>query len=161
MDVICLYSLILGMSASLGAGILSIMGGLTNSFGIEKSNFMLGMIGLLIVVSFVISAISGLQKGIKTLSNINIVFFIFLAIYVLVTGPFLEVLHLSGVGLADYVVNFVPRSTNIGSTLDKSWLDAWSYFYWANWFAWAPIASLFLGKIAVGYTVRDLSLIHI
>jgi len=155
MDVICLYSLVLGMSASLGAGILSIMGGLNNSFGLEKSSFMLGVIGLLIVISFVISAISGLQKGIKTLSNINIIFFIFLAIYVLITGPFSDIIQLSGVGLVDYASNFVARSTNIGSALDKPWLDAWSYFYWANWFAWAPIASLFLGKISVGYTVRD------
>ena len=64
-------------------------------------------------------------------------------------------IELSGLALKDYVLNFIPRSTNIGSALDKTWLDAWSYFYWANWFAWAPIASLFLGKIAVGYTVRD------
>ena len=82
MDVICLYSLVLGMSASLGTGMLSIMGGLENGFGIEKSNFLLALIGVLIVICFVISAISGLQKGIKVLSNINILFFIGLALFV-------------------------------------------------------------------------------
>ncbi|MGK0366104.1 MAG: glycine betaine transporter [Saprospiraceae bacterium] len=155
LDVICLYSLVLGMSASLGAGILSMIGGLEQIFDIPKSNFMIAVVGLLIISCFIISAITGLQKGIKWLSTINICAFIFIAIYVFTLGYPGEVLSLAGVGLSDYFVNFVPRSVNIGSGIDTDWLNSWSIFYWANWFAWAPISSLFLGRIARGYTVRQ------
>ena len=155
LDVICLYSLVLGMSASLGAGILSMIGGLEQIFGIPKSNFMIGLVGLSIIFCFILSAVTGLQKGIKWLSTINICAFIFIAIYVFVFGFPGEVLGLAGTGISDYVVNFVPRSVNIGSGIDTEWLNSWSIFYWANWFAWAPISSLFLGRISRGYTVRQ------
>ena len=155
LDVICLYSLVLGMSASLGAGILSMIGGLEQIFNIPKSNFMIGIVGLLIISCFIISAVTGLQKGIKWLSTINICAFIFIAIYVFSLGYPSEVIGLAGLGISDYFVNFVPRSVNIGSNIDTDWLNSWSIFYWANWFAWAPISSLFLGRISRGYTVRQ------
>jgi len=78
-DVVCLYALVLGMSASLGAGIFAIIGGIEKIFDVTKSNFLIGLVGSVIMLSFIISAISGLQKGIKWLSSINIeigVFFI-------------------------------------------------------------------------------------
>ena len=155
LDIICLYSLILGMSASLGAGILSMIGGLEQIFNIPKSNLMIGVVGLLIISCFIISAVTGLQKGIKWLSTINIFAFILIAFYVFMMGYPKEILDLASVGISDYFVNFVPRSVNIGSGIDTTWLNSWSIFYWANWFAWAPISSLFLGRISRGYTVRQ------
>jgi len=155
LDIICLYALVLGMSASLGAGILSMIGGLEDIFGLEKSNFWIAVVGLSIITCFIISAVTGLQKGIKWLSTINISAFIFIALYVFFLGSPLEILSLAGAGLQDYFVNFIPRSVNLGSNIDTKWLHDWSIFYWANWFAWAPISSLFLGRIARGYTVRD------
>ena len=154
-DIICLYALVLGMSASLGAGILAIIGGLESLFGFEKSNFLIFIIGFLVIAAFVLSAITGLQKGIKLLSSVNIIGFIFVAIYVLVFGFPKEIFHLGRLGLQDYMVNFIPRSINFGTILDSSWMEDWTLFYLANWFAWAPVASLFLGRIARGYTVRQ------
>ncbi len=155
LDIICLYALVLGMSASLGAGILSMIGGLEQLFGFTKSNFLIGITGALIILSFILSAITGLQKGIKYLSTINIASFIGIAAYLLILGFPQEILSLGGLGMSDYLLNFFSRSTNLGSQLDSSWLNDWSIFYWANWFAWAPISSLFLGRISKGYTVRD------
>jgi glycine betaine transporter len=155
LDIICLYALVLGMSASLGAGILAMLGGLEHLFGLEKNNTLMAIVGILIIASFILSAITGLQKGIKWLSTINIIAFIFIAIYVFTLGYPTETLSLGVIGMKDYIIDFIPRSTNLGSGLDDAWLNSWSIFYWANWFAWAPIASLFLGRIAKGYTVRD------
>ncbi len=154
-DVICLYGLVLGMSASLGAGILSIIGGLDYTLGFEKNNYLIAIVGMVIILSFIISAISGLQKGIKWLSSINIIIFIFIAIYVFLMASPTAILQNCFIGLSDYVQNFIPRSVNIGSQLNNDWLNSWTIFYLANWFAWAPVASLFLGRIAKGYTVRD------
>lgn len=155
LDVICLYALVLGMSASLGSGILSLLGGLEHLFGMEKTNALMGIVGILIIASFIVSAVTGLQKGIKWLSNFNIIAFIFIAIYVFTLGYPMETLSMGAIGIKDYIIDFIPRSTNLGSSLDDEWLNSWSIFYWANWFAWAPIASLFLGRISRGYTVRD------
>ena len=154
-DVLCLYSLVLGMSASLGAGIFSIIGGIEKISGIPKSNFLIGLVGGVIIISFIISAISGLQKGIKWLSSINIVGFILLACFIFVFSYPVEILRIGLEGITEYVRTFPQRSVNIGSGIDQAWRNDWSIFYWANWFAWAPVASLFLGRISRGYTVRQ------
>ena len=154
-DIICLYALVMGMSASLGAGIYSIIGGIEEVSGIKKSNFLIGLIGFAVIATFILSAISGLQRGIKWLSSFNIIGFLILAFYIFSFGFPFEILNISLEGIKDYVGTFVQRSTNIGSSIDQQWRFDWSVFYWANWFAWAPIASLFLGKIAKGYTVRE------
>jgi len=154
-DVICLYSIVLGMSASLGAGIYSITGGLDEIFNIPKSNLLIGCVGAFIIASFILSAISGLQKGIKWLSTINIVGFILLAIFIFFVSYPVDILKIAFSGLTEYFVTFPQRSLNMGSEITESWTYDWSIFYWANWFAWAPIAALFLGKISRGYTVRQ------
>lgn len=154
-DIICLYSLVLGMSASLGAGIYSIIGGLDEIFDIPKSNFLIGCVGTFIIVSFILSAISGLQKGIKWLSTINIVGFMLLAIFIFLVSYPLDILKLAFSGIKEYIYTFPQRSLNIGSEISQTWRYDWSIFYWANWFAWAPIAALFLGRISKGYTVRQ------
>ncbi len=155
MDIICLYGLVAGMAASLGAGIFALMGGLETVFGIEKSDTLLGLIGLAIVVSFIASAVSGLKKGIQILSNGNIKVFIALAIFVLLCGPTIHIFKYGINGLGDYITNFLPRSTHIGVSINDQWLYDWTIFYWTNWFAWAPISALFLGRLSVGYSVRD------
>lgn len=155
LDIICLYALVMGMAASLASGILAIMGGLENTLSVTKTNTLLGLIGMAVVLTFIISAASGLQRGIKVLSNFNMIMFIILAFTVLLLGDTLGMMSIGLAGLKEYVVEFLPRSTDISSGLNRDWIGDWTIFYWANWFAWAPVASLFLGRLAVGYTVRD------
>jgi len=154
-DIVCLYSLVAGMSAALGAGILTISGGLNTVLGITQSPFLLGIIGLAIVATFIISAASGLKKGIRILSDFNIKAFITMAIIVFLASPTFEVLGIGLAGAIDYVQHFIPRSINLDKGIDKDWLNSWTVFYWANWMAWAPISALFLGRLSLGYTVRD------
>lgn len=154
-DIICLFALVAGMAASLGAGILTISGGLNTIWGLEQNVWLNLLIGMAIIASFIISASTGMLKGIKVLSDYNIKAFIGLAIFVFVMGPTSEMLDIGWRGLVDYVQHFFPRSTNLGSRLDTEWRHGWTIFYWANWLAWAPITALFLGRIARGYSVRD------
>ena len=156
LDTLCLYALVAGMSASLGAGIFALMGGLETNLGIPNSTMLMGVIGFTIVIAFIISAASGLEKGIRILSDFNIKAFLILAAFVFILGPTREIITMGGQGLMDYIINIIPRSTNVGSSIDMEWQYSWTIFYWANWFAWAPIAALFLGRLAVGYTVREL-----
>ena len=155
MDIICLSALVAGMAASLGTGIFAMMGGLEATLSVSKSDLILGLIGFAVVATFIISAASGLHRGISFLSNINASAFFFLALLIFVLGPTVYLLKMGGQGMADYGLHFFERSTNFNAKLNNDWMNSWTVFYFANWFAWAPIAALFLGRLSVGYTVRD------
>lgn len=154
-DAICLYSLVAGMSASLGAGILTIAGGLNQFIDIKTTPFLLGIIAVVIVVSFVLSAASGLMKGIRILSDWNIKFFFALCAFAFIFGPTLFILRFGVESIGDYLQHFFERSLYTGEAAGDGWANSWTIFYWASWLAWAPIAALFLGRLAIGYTVRD------
>ncbi len=155
LDNICLFALVAGMSASLGAGILSISGGVQKLADLPSGTMLTGAIALVIVLSFTISAATGLLKGIRILSSINVTIFIVLVILVIIVGPAKELPGYLARGLKEYISNFIPHSLSFGSFSDKTWTHSWTTFYWANWMAWAPVSALFLGRIAYGYTVRQ------
>ena len=160
-DAICLYSLVAGMAASLGAGILTIAGGVDQYFTAEigRNPWLLIVVTSTIVVAFIISSVSGLTKGIRILSNINVRAFIAICLFVLIFGPTYFMFSYGLEGLGSYFVNFVPRSLGIG--VDSDWANSWTVFYWANWLAWTPVTAAFLGRLAVGYTVREFILFNL
>lgn len=157
---ICLFALVAGMSASLGAGILSLSGGVSRLTGIENTATMTGLITLLIVLAFTISAATGILKGIRILSSINVTIFIILCLLVTILGPTKDLFSYMVTGVKSYVSNFIPHSLSIGEFSDIKWTHSWTTFYWANWMAWAPVTALFLGRIAYGYTIRQFILFN-
>jgi len=161
LDALALLALLLGLSASLGTGILSISGGITRLVSVPPSTVMLIGISLAIVAAFFISSATGLHKGIRILSDINTKVFLMIIAFILVTGPILAIVKLGGESVFQYVRDFIPRSLTLAPFNDRSWLNSWTVFYFANWMAWAPLAGLFLGRIARGYTVREYILINL
>lgn len=154
-DIISLFSLVAGMSASLGAGILILSGGLNSMADMPYNHWTLGIITIVIVATFILSAASGLMKGIRILSNINTKVFIVLALFVFITGPTVYLLRFGGQAFLEFVSVFFERSLIGVITPDVQWAKSWTIFYWGNWLAWTPITALFLGRIAIGYTVRQ------
>ncbi|TQV71150.1 BCCT family transporter [Exilibacterium tricleocarpae] len=154
-DAIALYALVAGMSASLGAGVLTLSGGLDNLFGIGSGPSTRALVTTLIVATFIISAVSGLHRGISRLSNINIRLFFGYCLFVFLFGPTLFILEVGVESFGEYLSEFFSRSLYTGAAAADPWPKSWTIFYWANWFAWAPITAMFLGKIARGYTVRE------
>jgi choline-glycine betaine transporter len=159
-DALCLYALILGMAASLGTGILSLAGGLSYQYGAPNNTITYWIIGGLIVITFIISAGTGLMKGIRFLSDINTKVLIFITVFVFLFGPTIYILQLGTEGLGEYLSTFFQRSLLTGAAAYKSgegidmWGQWWTNFYFANWLAWAPITALFLGRLGYGQTVR-------
>ncbi|MBO9698325.1 MAG: BCCT family transporter [Sphingopyxis sp.] len=151
-DIICLYALVAGMAASLGAGLLALAGGIEGIGGFDGGAALRWGIAAAIVASFLISAATGLQKGIAGLSVLNTWIFFAIIAFVLLAGPTVSMLDLSLRGTFDYFRTFIPR--NLGLDVDTGWHRQWTIFNWANWFAWAPVTALFLGRLAVGYSVR-------
>ncbi|MCW0197689.1 BCCT family transporter, partial [Sphingopyxis sp.] len=147
------------MAASMGAGILAIAGGIETLGGFVGGMPLRWAVAILIVASFLISAATGLQKGIAGLSVLNTWLFFAIIAFALIAGPTAETVGLSLRGGAEYAATFVPR--NLGLDVDGDWSRQWTIFYWGNWFAWAPVTALFLGRLAVGYSVREFILMNL
>ncbi len=158
-DTIALYALVAGMASSLGTGAITLVGGVGEFMDISTTPVTLGIAVSLIVTTFVLSAASGLHKGIARLSSMNAYLLLFLGLFVFVFGPTIYILSFGTQGIGSYLGNFFELSLFTGAVSGDEWPQMWSVFTWAVWFAWAPIAALFLGKIGRGYTVREF--IHI
>jgi choline-glycine betaine transporter len=160
-DAVGLYALVAGVAASLGVGVMTLAGGLDRLTGLNDGAPLRLAVTLAIVGVFVGSSITGIQRGIKYLSDINVKFFFALALFMLTLGPTMEILSLGASALRNYVVDFVPASLALGERAGSQWMRDWTVFYFANWLAWAPITALFLGRISVGYTVREFLLFNL
>ncbi|QDH79486.1 glycine/betaine ABC transporter [Echinicola soli] len=159
-DMVCLFALVAGMSASLGAGILSISGGIADQWGTLDRGFLLPLVTFAIICSFILSASSGIDRGIKNLSQINFLFFVLFSIIILFIGPSTAMVDAAFEGAKSYIKNVLPLSLQWDDVRNSEWSQSWSVFNWANWMAWAPITALFLGKIAYGRTVREFLLFN-
>ncbi len=154
-DALCLFCLVAGMAASLGAGILIISGGLQQMLDVPYGITTTGAVALAIVAAFVASAASGLLRGIRILSEINVSIFITLGIFMFVVGPTVYLLTFGMEAFVEFITHFFQRSLIGTLTPDTEWAKSWTIFNWTNWLAWTPITALFLGRIAIGYTVRE------
>ncbi|NEK86005.1 BCCT family transporter [Blastococcus saxobsidens] len=155
-DIAAVLGTIFGVATSLGIGVVQLNYGLSVLFGIPEGRAaQLGLIGLAVGVAAV-SAVSGVDRGIKRLSQLNVLLAMGLAAFVLVTGNTAFLLN----GLVQNVGDFV--SSFPGRTLDTfaydrpdEWLNGWTLFFWAWWIAWASFVGLFLARISRGRTIRQ------
>lgn len=154
-DVVCLFALVTGMAASLGTGTLTIAGGIEYIFGFKSGPVLWGIIITVIVVTFVISSVSGIMKGIRILSSINAKVYMILIVFLLIFGPTAFMLNFTAESLGAYVRDFFSLSMSTGATYGDGWAKSWPIFYWCNWLAWTPITAVFLGRILKGYTIKD------
>ena len=153
-DAVALYALVGGMAASLGTGILTVSGGINNVFAIPSNHLLWAVVALAIIGTFIISASTGLMKGIRILSSLNVKVFLVLIVFTFIVGPTGFFINFSIESFGHYLRNFFQSSLFTGAAAGDDWSKWWTTFYWANWLAWAPVTALFLGRIAYGYTVR-------
>ncbi|MFP3156398.1 BCCT family transporter [Lachnospiraceae bacterium ZAX-1] len=154
-DLICLFALVAGMAASLGTGTMTIAGGIERIFKIPSTPASWGIIILVIVVTFVISSVSGIMKGIRILSDINARVYMVLLVFLFVFGPTAFMLNFSVESWGAYVRDFFSLSLSTGEIFQDGWAKGWPVFYWCNWLAWTPITAVFLGGLLKGYTIKD------
>lgn len=160
-DSISLYTVALGMAASLGTGILSISGGISHISGISSTPMLWTVVAVLVITVFIISSISGLMKGIKLLSTFNVRLFIGIAIFMFIMGPTSFLLNILTESYGVYIDNFFTRNLVTGTLDPNNWTHFWTISYFANWMAWAPVTALFLGRISYGHSVRKFILINL
>jgi choline/glycine/proline betaine transport protein len=147
---------IFGIAVSLGIGVVQLNYGLKFMFGIpEGLGAQIGLIVLAVVMA-TISAVTGVDKGIKRLSQTNVLLAILLMLYVLVFQNPVQLLNRLVLNIGDYVSRFPGMTLNtFGWDQPTDWLNTWTLFFWAWWIAWAPFVGLFLARISRGRTIRQ------
>ncbi|GAA2656340.1 MULTISPECIES: BCCT family transporter [Streptomyces] len=154
-DLLAVFATVFGTATSLGLGALQVSKGLSLTTGVEDSTTVeLIIIGSL-SAAFVLSAFSGLHKGVKWLSTANIVLAATLMLFVFVLGPTVYILDVIPSSVGGYLSELVPMASRTGAFTDSKWLGAWTIFYWAWWLSWAPFVGTFIARISRGRTIRE------
>ena len=163
-DITGVLATILGISVTIGFGISQFSSGIYNITGAEwmvsegAPTTAALIFALLIVMGLsTLSAVSGVGKGVKWLSNLNMGLSFFILTFFFLFGSTLFELEVFGRGLVDYLVNFIPLTVTVeekGTPLGD-WQAGWTIFYWAWWIAYAPFVGLFFARISKGRTIRE------
>lgn len=157
-DMLAIFATLFGSAASLGLGALQIRSGLQIVGGIgESGNTILVVIITVLTIAFVLSAVSGVARGIQWLSNINMVLAVLLAVFVFVVGPTVFILNLLPTSIGSYLSDLAMMSARTGAEgadVD-AWLQSWTVFYWAWWISWTPFVGMFIARISRGRTIRQ------
>ncbi len=158
-NILAIFATLFGSAASLGLGAIQIGGGLqANGVISQPSGVVYVVIIAILTVCFVASAVSGIERGIQWLSNINMVLAVLLALIVFVVGPTVFILNIVPSALGDYVRDLpemASRTEAIGGAELNSWLSSWTIFYWAWWVSWTPFVGMFIARISRGRTIRQ------
>ncbi|ARI77827.1 BCCT family transporter [Halobacillus mangrovi] len=159
-DTLAVFATVVGVAATLGFGSAQINEGLSFLFN-TPSNYGFQLIILTVAtVLFIVSAYSGIHKGIKYLSNINMGLGFFLLILLFIVGPTLHILNMFTASLGNYLTNFIEMSFRIAPLNEdnRGWINSWTIFYWAWWISWSPFVGIFIARISKGRTLKEFML---
>ncbi len=156
-DSLIIFATVIGVATSLGSGAIQINGGLSSLFGVPD-NFMIQLLIIIVAtVLFLASSMSGLDKGIKTLSNLNMVLAVILMVVALFLCDGVKVMNTFTEALGQYLQDFLHMSsrTGLGNPAQQAWINQWTIFYWAWWLAWSAFVGIFIARISKGRTIRE------
>lgn len=154
-DILAVLATTLGVATSLGFGVQQINAGLDSLIGWRISvSHQIILIGL-ITTAAVISVASGLDRGIRFLSQINILLAAALLAFVAAVGPTAQIIETAAQGVLGYARNFIAMSLPQTSPAGAEWQASWTTFFWAWWVSWAPFVGLFIARISRGRTLRE------
>lgn len=154
-DSFAVIATVMGVATSLGLGILQMNGGLESVFGVPSSIWVQIAIAGVMLITYLMSSSTGLNKGIKWLSNLNLGLCLLLLLYVFITGPTVFILNTFVLGLGDYLTNFIQYSLRLTPYEGGTWVKDWTIFYWAWAIAWSPFVGAFVARVSRGRTIRE------
>lgn len=155
-DAAAVLGTVFGIATSLGIGIIQLNFGLNYMFGVPESTLTQSVLAIFIVIFSAISAFTGVDRGIRRLSEFNMALALLLLLFILFSGKTLFLLNALVMNVGDYLSGFVTLSFNTYAfDPPTDWLNAWTVFFWAWWIAWGPFVGLFLARISRGRTIRQ------
>ena len=154
-DIIAIFATLFGSATSLGLGALQITGGLDDVFGSGNSKWITVAVIAVLTLCFVLSAVTGVEKGVQLLSNANAVAALLLAFFLFVVGPTVFILGTFTESLGGYLTHLPTMSFRTGAFGSSEFLNTWTIFYWAWWISWTPFVGMFIARISKGRTIRQ------
>ncbi|MFC5699373.1 BCCT family transporter [Pseudomonas sp. GCM10022186] len=154
-DVLAILATLFGTATSLGLGAQQINSGLNYLWNTGESNSIALAIIAVMTVLFILSAVSGVGKGVQFLSNLNMVVAVLLLLFLAAVGPTVFIMNTLVASIGEYLRELVPMSFRTAAFSDGKWLAGWTIFYWAWWISWAPFVGTFIARISRGRTIRE------
>ena len=154
-DIFAICGTLLGIATSLGLGVSQIGAGLGHVYGLPNGVAM--QAGLIVIVMgfATLSVLSGLDRGIRRLSEFNLILAVMLMLFVLAAGPTLFLLRALVQNFGLYLDHFFVRTFTLHAYEPRTWMADWTLFYWAWWIAWSPFVGMFIARISRGRTIRE------
>ena len=156
-DITAVFGTLFGLATSLGLGAMQVSAGLNHLFGVPHTTQT--QLTLIIVITFAatISLVTGVKKGIRRLSELNMMLAALLMLFVFLTGPTIFILGSGLENIGNYVAVIFQRTfrTGVFREDEGSWIRAWTLFYWGWWIAWSPFVGMFVARISRGRTIRE------
>lgn len=159
-DAVCILTIAGGMAASLGAGVLMLGRGIEHMAGITPGPMIWTGITLVIIATYTISSYSGLNKGVRILSDQNTKLFFVLIIFFLVAGPTSFIFKFGTEAMGPLLDNLFTKSLFLGAVSGDQFPNWWTLYSWSMWLAYAPMIGLFLARVSYGRTIRQFLLIN-
>lgn len=156
-DIFAVIGTVLGVATSLGYGVLQVNAGLNHLFGIPVNQTIQVILIVVITALATISVVSGLDKGIRILSELNLGLAVLLLVLVAALGPTVLLLKTFVENTGGYLSEIVHKTFNLYAYDPKSsnWLGGWTLFYWGWWLAWSPFVGMFIARVSRGRTIRE------
>lgn len=156
-DVFAVIGTVLGVATSLGYGVLQVNAGLNHLFGLPVNETVQVILIVVITGLATLSVVSGLDKGIRILSEINLTLAVLLLVLVGAMGPTVLLLKSFVENTGGYLSEIVNKTFNLYAYEPKSskWLGGWTLFYWGWWLAWSPFVGMFIARVSRGRTIRE------
>jgi len=157
-DIFAILGTMFGVATSLGLGALQVNAGLAHVLGVPVGFGTQVVLIAVITALATLSVASGLDKGIRLLSNANLILASALLLFVFVVGPTTFLLRTFVQNLGGYIDQFAERSFYMYAYDPNDWLRDWTLFYWGWWIAWSPFVGMFIARISRGRTIREFTL---
>ncbi|WP_321468783.1 choline BCCT transporter BetT [Halarcobacter sp.] len=157
-DIFAVIGTLFGVATSLGYGVLQVNTGLNYLWDIPVSPTSQVILIIGITALATLSVTTGLDKGIKILSEINLVLAVLLLLFVLVAGNTIFLLQAYVQNVGDYASNLLKSTFNLFAYQKTDWIGGWTILYWAWWISWSPFVGLFIARISRGRTIREFTL---
>ncbi|WP_127751657.1 BCCT family transporter [Devosia sp. 1566] len=154
-DIFAIVGTMFGIATSLGVGVSQINAGLAYLLGVPIGPVVQLPLIALVTALATVSVATGLDRGVRILSEANLVVAILLMLFVLVVGPTTQLFRDLVQNLGLYLDSLVLRTFNIYAYQPTPWIDEWTLFYWAWWISWSPFVGMFIARISRGRTVRE------
>ncbi len=154
-DIFAILGTVFGVATALGYGVLQVNSGLNYLFDVSISNQTQVVLIIAITALATVSVATGLDKGIRRLSELNLILALILLALVIALGPTVLLLQMFIQNTGGYLSDIVSKTFNLYAYEPTDWLGGWTLFYWSWWLSWSPFVGMFIARISRGRTIRE------